>query len=194
MDTTLAGGVERRVLRLIRQHHLIPPGSTVLLAVSGGADSLALVQILARLQDRVSATLHVAYVDHGLRAVAALEAERAFVAEIAASLGIEFHGVRVATDTVKRSPEDAARTGRYHALARLAGALGAERVATGHTRSDQAETVLLRLLRGAGIAGLAAMVPDAPWPVPDVVSPRLLRPLLGLSRAETASYLSLIHI
>ncbi|MFN8557813.1 MAG: tRNA lysidine(34) synthetase TilS [Dehalococcoidia bacterium] len=165
--------------------------ATLLVAVSGGPDSLALLHALARVAPPASIALHVAYFDHGLRPAADVAAEREFVAEQAAALGLPFSwgaaDVCGEARRQRRSIEDAARRCRYAYLGRLTTTIGAEAVATGHTATDQAETVLLRLLRGAGVAGLAAMAPRARWPLagdgPDVV-----RPLLALPRGRTLAY------
>jgi len=192
-DQRTARRLERRVLRFIREHGLaeVDGGRRWLLAVSGGADSLALLHVMARLAGELDITLAVAYVDHGIRPPEAIAAEQAFVGAQARGLELPFLAGRARLDGragARLSPEDAARRGRYTALAELATRAGAGCVATGHTRSDQAETVLLRLLRGSGVRGLAAMVPDAPWPMAADHPPRLVRPLLGLDREETAAY------
>jgi tRNA(Ile)-lysidine synthase len=188
-DLPTARQLERRVARFIDERRLTAAGDAVLLAVSGGPDSLALLYILARTKRRHGAALIAAYVDHGIRPAGETEADRAFVAGHAAALGVPFVSARFASQPgARRSPEEAARLGRYRALARLAHDAHAAAVATGHTRSDQAETVLLRLLRGSGLRGLAAMAPVAPWPVPWQRPPALLRPLLILDRAETELY------
>lgn len=161
----------------------------VVLAVSGGVDSLALLHALARIDN--GSALHVAYFDHGLRAEAEVWAEREFVAAQAAALGLPFlHGredVRAVARQQHRSIEDAARRCRYAFLARTARDIGAGYVATGHTASDQAETVLLRIVRGTGIEGLGGMDWRASWPLGGV-GPVLIRPLLGLWRRDTAAY------
>lgn len=135
-----------------------PPGSTLDCAVSGGADSLALMALAVDAGCRVTAW----HVDHGLRAGSAAEA--AVVAGVAAGLGAEFQAVAVAVGAGPNL-EERARQARRAVLP--AG------VATGHTADDQAETVLINLLRGSGLDGLAAMRPG-----PD-------KPLLGLRRWET---------
>lgn len=189
-DVRMARRLERRVLRFVAEQRLLPAGETVVLAVSGGADSLALLHIVAGNRRRLAVEVVVAYVDHGLRPAGEVAAERAFVEAQARALDLPFMAVAVPPLVAgwRRSPEEAARCGRYAALAALAGDVGAGRVATGHTASDQAETVLLRLVRGSGIRGLAAMRPEAAWPVPAEAAPRLVRPLLTVSRAETAAY------
>jgi tRNA(Ile)-lysidine synthetase-like protein len=153
-------------------------GDGIAVAVSGGADSLALLHALRTLSVRRGWRLAVATVDHGLRPDAAADA--AFVADHAASLGLESHLLRVAPEELEarrgEGPEGTARAARYRALAEAAAKAGCRFVATGHTLDDQAETVLLQLLRGAGPDGLAAMAPRDGW---------LLRPLLAVRREQT---------
>jgi tRNA(Ile)-lysidine synthase len=170
---------------------------TVLAAVSGGPDSLALLHALARLaaaprpNPMHSVRLHVAYFDHGLRAAEDVAAECAFVEEQARVLGLPFAcgraDVRGFARARRLSLEDAARRCRYAYLGRAAALAGAETVAVGHTASDQAETVLVRILRGTGIDGLAAMDWRSPWPIGGT-GPALIRPLLGVCREDTAAY------
>jgi tRNA(Ile)-lysidine synthase len=190
-DQRFAQTIERRVLRFIRQHSLTSSGDTVVAAVSGGPDSLALLHIAARLQNRLGIEVVAAYIDHGTRPAEVIADEHAFVAAEAGRCGVRFVSAR--SDLAGRrvrgmAPEDAARRGRYAALARLAADQGATIVATGHTRSDQAETVIMRILRGSGLRGLSAMDASAVWPVASSNRPALIRPLLELSRSETEAY------
>jgi tRNA(Ile)-lysidine synthase len=153
-------------------------GDGLAAAVSGGADSLALLHGLRTLAGPRSWRLAVVTVDHGLRPGSAADA--AFVVDHAKTLGLPATLVTLEPAELaehrRAGPEGAARTARYRALWRAAGELGCGWLATGHTLDDQAETVLLQLLRGAGAEGLAGMA---------VRSDRLLRPLLGVRRAET---------
>jgi tRNA(Ile)-lysidine synthase len=153
-------------------------GDGVAVAVSGGADSLALLHALRALAGPRDWRLAVVTVDHGLRPGSAADA--AFVADHAKALGLP---VRVCTlgpadlePHRQAGPEGAARAARYAALWPATDDLGCSWLATGHTLDDQAETVLLQLLRGAGPDGLAGMA---------VRGGRLLRPLLGARRADT---------
>lgn len=182
--------IERRVLGFVREGELVAGHEHVLLAVSGGPDSLALLLIFSQVREQLGVRCSVAYIDHGLRPAAAIAGEREVVAAVAADFAMPSlsAAVDVAGEGRGRSPEEAARQARYAALARLAADAGATAVATGHTASDQAETVLLRIIRGTGVRGLAGMTPAAPWPVPGTRRPALLRPLLCLSRAETEAY------
>jgi tRNA(Ile)-lysidine synthase len=162
-------------------------GDGLAVAVSGGADSLALLHALRTLAGPRGWRLAVVTVDHGLRPGSAADA--AFVADHAKALGVE---ARLATLTPAdlaphraAGQEGAARAARYEALWHAAGELGCGWLATGHTLDDQAETVLLQLLRGAGPDGLAGM---------PVRSGRLLRPLLGVRRAETRGCCSAVGV
>jgi tRNA(Ile)-lysidine synthase len=157
-------------------------GETVLVAVSGGADSVALLHLLRSLSTELSLTLHVLHVDHGLRADSARDA--AFVREIATRLGVPVEVTRVTVATGD-SLESAARVERYTALEARARSLGAERIAVGHTLDDQAETVLMRMLVGAGVRGLAAIPP---------VRGRVIRPLIETRRADLVALLGAIGL
>ena len=153
-------------------------GDGVAVAVSGGADSLALLHALRVLSRPRRWDLAVLTVDHGLRPGSAADA--AFVADHAKSLGLPARVLTLAPADLEAhqtaGPEGAARAARYAALWPAADDLGCRWLATGHTLDDQAETVLLQLLRGTGPDGLAGMA---------VRSGRLLRPLLTTRRAET---------
>ncbi len=168
---------------------LAPKGVSILVAVSGGPDSLCLLDALARQTVRRGWRLGVACLDHGLRPESRAEVARVRVE--AESRGLSFYTTRVdvrgRARRRKRSLEATARAARYDWLAATARRHGFEAVATGHTADDQAETVLLRLLRGAGVTGLAAMRPvgAVPGSRPPV---RLLRPLLTTTRAEVEAY------
>jgi tRNA(Ile)-lysidine synthase len=153
-------------------------GDGVAVAVSGGADSLALLHAMRTLAPPRGWRLEVVTVDHGIRPGSAADAE--FVADHAKSFGLRAHLARIPAAELAAAggagPEGAARAARYRALAELAQVAGCRYVATGHTLDDQAETVLLQLLRGTGPDGLAGMPVRDGW---------LLRPLLGVRREET---------
>ena len=155
----------------MREHDLLPPGSLVV-AVSGGADSTALLLLLADLAPQLGLDLHVAHFDHRLRPRASAK-DAQFVADLA-----QQHGATIRIGRADAAPksEDEARELRYAFLRRAESEVGATRIATGHTRDDQAETVLLHATRGSGLAGLAGMRPQRD----DIV-----RPLLVIGRAET---------
>lgn len=173
-----------QVRAAIRRHDLVRPGMRVLVALSGGPDSVALAHICKVLHDAGDFELSgVAHLNHGLREGAADDA--AFCAEVASSLGVPIEGgvadVRKLAMDRGISIEAAAHDARYVFLAAAARRQGAERIALGHTLDDQAETVLLRLLRGAGSRGLAGMHPRrGPF----------IRPVLGLRRTGLHDFLS----
>jgi tRNA(Ile)-lysidine synthase len=158
-------------------------GGGVLVACSGGADSVALTAALARCADTLGVRVAVGHVDHALRAESAREAEA--VRAVAAGLALPFHLARLEPiDTSRLGLEAAAREERYRALAMLAREAKADRVATAHTRRDQAETVLLRLARGGGPGALAAI--RRARPLDERVM--LVRPLLEVPREATEAY------
>ncbi|NWG15538.1 MAG: tRNA lysidine(34) synthetase TilS [Chloroflexi bacterium] len=177
------------VLRVIRQQRLIPPGCTVVVGISGGADSLAQLHILRELAPRCRFRLHAATLDHHLRGEAGA-ADVRFVQDIARLWDIPLTTGHADVLALARrnglSIEAAARQARYDFLAQTARAVGADRVAVAHHADDQAETVLMHLLRGAGLAGLSGMAARAPLPGhPDLT---LIRPLLTITRAEIEDY------
>jgi tRNA(Ile)-lysidine synthase len=157
----------------------IPHGG-VLLAVSGGPDSTALLR--AALRVGATVPLHVATVDHGLRATSAAEASE--VAAAARQLGLPHRTLAWTGPKPSHGLQAAARAARYDLLARCAHSLGATWVLTGHTRDDQAETVLMRLFAGSGPAGLAGMRAERPL----AGTVRLGRPFLGLPKASLVAY------
>lgn len=168
-----------RIRSTIARRGMLKGGETVLVAVSGGPDSLCLLEALYRLAPALDLALHVAHFDHRLRDGSARDA--AFVGRVAARLGLP-STVRAAdaTNVPKgRSPEEAARDRRYAFLEGTADAIGATRIATGHTLDDQAETVLMRVLAGTGTRGLGGIPP---------VRGRVVRPLIETRRSETEAF------
>jgi len=163
---------------------------TVAVAVSGGADSVALLRGLVALKTGGEGRLAVAHLNHGLRGREA-EADEAFVVDLCRRLDVSCHigGARVAEVAAGRGDglEEAARVARYRFLAETASQIGARYVATAHTADDQAETILHRILRGTGIAGLAGM-PRAR--AIEGCGASLIRPLLGVHRSELVAYLT----
>jgi tRNA(Ile)-lysidine synthase len=185
-----AEGLELDVLNFIHRHGLLSAGQKVLVAVSGGADSVCLVRILFNLRDRLGISLHVAHLDHLLRGRES-EADSSYVAEMAAGLGlpctIEKRDVRAYQKQYRLSLEEAAREVRYKFLFEIAQKTGAQRVAAGHTRNDQVETILLHILRGAGMRGLTGLQPLQVLDI-DSRNMSLIRPLLKIERVETEAY------
>lgn len=157
---------------------LTPAGARCLVAVSGGPDSLALLDLLVLTSDLHHRTLLVGHVDHGISESSAAVADQVAVA--AAARGLPCHRVRLELGT--KASESRARVARRASLLAMAKDAGAERIVLAHHADDQAETVLLRLLRGSGPAGLTGMAPRAGvW----------VRPLLTVSRSELLEHLAL---
>ena len=146
----------RAALREARGGPLIPRGASVLVAVSGGPDSMALLHVLALLRARLAFGLFAHGVDHGLRPAASAELDLA--ADLARSLEVPFSRSRVSLPP-GGNLQARARTVRWEALRTAASRTGADRIATGHHADDRAETVLMRILRGTGPRGLAALPP-----------------------------------
>ena len=183
-----SGSLVERVGEATRKHRLVQPGDRILAAVSGGADSMALLQTLADLRQTLDFSLAVAHLDHQLRGDES-RADAVFVEAQAGRLDLPFHveaiDVRGLARDLGISLEMAARRARYDFFRRLARAHGYHAVATGHTLDDQAETLLLRLARGAGGQGLSAMA----WSVV-LDGLRVIRPLREATRAELRAFLA----
>jgi tRNA(Ile)-lysidine synthase len=168
--------VRREVARALDRGGLLAPGERVVVACSGGPDSLTLLDALARLAPPRELHLCAVHVDHGLRLGSAAEAGA--VAAAAARRGLPFRGVTVRVEE-GGSLQDAARRARHQALRRAADETGATAIALGHTADDQAETVLMRALSGATPRALTGMAPR---------SGPLVRPLLRLWRRDILAY------
>jgi tRNA(Ile)-lysidine synthase len=171
-----------RVLGTIREHGLLEEGDRVLVAVSGGPDSTALLHALVKLAPRLQITLAAASVDHGLRPESAGEARE--VRRRCQRIGVGCEVVEVDLGKARRphvSIQEAARDARLAALEETAGRLGCNKIALGHIADDQAETVLFRILRGTGIAGLAGIPYQRGL---------FVRPLLDVRRAQILAFLT----
>jgi tRNA(Ile)-lysidine synthase len=166
----------------IDRHRMLAAGDIVVLAVSGGIDSMAMFHLLLRLRTRYHISLHVAHLNHDLRGTESAEAAN-FVRR-----QCETHQIPVTITTAEGrtlrdrgvgSLQAAARDLRYRCLEQVADEQGATRIALGHHRNDQAETVLMNLLRGSGVRGLGGIPP---------VRGRIIRPLIDCSREEIERY------
>ena len=161
------------------------PGEKIVVGVSGGPDSLALLYVLFHLQDELDFTLHVAHLDHKFRG-AESAADADFVKEQSRKLSIAFTIETIGVPNIirlnKLSSEDGARQVRYQFYDRVAKKVGAAKVALGHNADDQAETMLMRLFRGSGSQGLSG--------IPKMRDGKYIRPLLSSSREEIEKFLS----
>ena len=175
-------GVERSY-REIRKRGLLDRGDHVAIAFSGGPDSLCLLHLLARLAPALDLRLVALHVDHGLRTEARQEARRAD--ELAEEAGVPFRLLRAELGGAAGNLQERARDARALLLGEAAEAEGCQRLALGHTADDQAETVIMRAVRGAGPRGLAAMA----WQ-----DGTIIRPLLATTRQEIEAYLTSLHL
>ncbi len=167
------------VSKTMSRYSMLRPGERVVAAVSGGPDSVCLLHVLKTLAPRIGFELAgVAHFNHKLRAEAS-DADQAFVAELAQRLGLPFHLASGAPGAGNLEQE--ARRARRAFFSALIDSRKADRIALGHTRDDQAETVLLRLARGSGLSGLAGILP--------VTEEGFVRPLFDVFRAEVEAYL-----
>jgi tRNA(Ile)-lysidine synthetase-like protein len=166
------------VRRTIRERALVSPGDHVLVACSGGPDSITLLHVLHRLRSELGVTICAASIDHGLRPDSASEVGQ--VGAFAGTLGVPFYSACVEVPRQGASIQARARELRYRALQEIAHAHHAIRVAVGHTQDDQAETVVARLLRGSGLRGLGGIEARR--------SDGVIRPLLDCRRSDVRSY------
>ncbi len=182
--------LEQRVLDFTRQHHLVSGGEKLVVAVSGGADSVCLLHILVGLQAKLKVKLHLAHLNHQLRD-ADSEADADYVSDLARKLGItatiERRDVKAYQKKKRLSPEEAAREVRYRFLTEVAKDISAKRVAVGHTQDDHIETILMHLIRGAGTRGMRGLQPSTEWPS-KAGNLTVIRPLLEVSHQETEDY------
>jgi len=168
-----------RVAQTIDRHRMFPP-RRVGVAVSGGADSVCLLHVLGELAPRYGLELSVLHINHNLRADES-RADAEFVRALAAQLDLPFHIRELDLSAADDNLEQAARRGRLAFFQELLSTGVLDRTALGHTRSDQAETVLFRFLRGSGSAGLAGIRP--------VTANGIVRPLIEVERSQVLDYL-----
>lgn len=168
----------KQIKKTIEYYHLLEKGDAVVAAVSGGADSVFLLHALCALQKEYHLTLYAAHVNHGLRADTAKRDEefvRAFCEERKVPLFIKHADVKKTAKEKKMSEEEAGRYVRYAFFDELQRTLPADKIATAHHKNDQAETVLMNLIRGSGLAGFGGIAPKRDT---------IIRPLLSLARKE----------
>jgi tRNA(Ile)-lysidine synthase len=181
-------GGEKKLLRTVTQtieeNAMVQPGDSILVAVSGGPDSVALIHILDALAPILSVRLAIAHLNHGLR-LQESERDAEFVASLARNLKLPLYlekkDVRGYRDRHKLSPEEAARQVRYAFFSQVAEKNGFTKIAVGHHLDDNAELVLMFFLRGSGSLGLSG--------IPPVRGARIIRPLINIQRSEIIEYL-----
>jgi tRNA(Ile)-lysidine synthase len=184
--------LEQRVIGFIQKHNLFSADDRLVVAVSGGADSVCLLHILVQWRKELGVELHVAHLNHQLRG-AESDSDAGYVSDLARRLDvpatIERRDVAAYRDQKGGSLEEAARESRYSFLAEVASVIGASKVVVGHTRDDHIETIVMHLLRGAGTAGLCGLQPSSVLPYGENSGQlEVVRPLLELSRQETLGY------
>mgnify|MGYP001595136112 FL=1 len=173
-----------KIQNTIKKYSLLAKADKVIVGVSGGPDSVALCLALQKLKEAWNLKLYVAHLDHGLLAGSGKDVE--FVRKLCRNLEIEFFSKKI---EVRRfypvgSLEEAARKARFEFFSALSKKLNADKLALGHNLDDQAETVLMRLIRGAGLSGLSAILPKR-----DINGLCVIRPLIETSRYEINGFL-----
>jgi tRNA(Ile)-lysidine synthase len=173
-----------KVRKIIKQHNLINKGDKIAVGVSGGPDSVALLFLLNALKKELRLTLHIAHLDHMLRKDS--RKDREFVEKLAKQLNIPISTAQISVRRLARkgSLEEIARNARLGFLFKVARDIKADKIALGHNLDDQAETVLMRILRGSGLYGLSGILPKR-----KIAGFTIIRPLVEIKRKEIDSYL-----
>lgn len=168
----------QNVYKYVLDHRMILPGEKVLVACSGGPDSVALLNILVEMREQLQCEIFVAHVNHSMRGTES-DRDADFVSALSGKLNLKVSVARIRKGLA--TSENSARKLRYAKLNTIAIKFGCTKIATGHTQDDQAETVLFFALRGSGVAGLSGIHP---------VRENLIRPLLETDRKDVLRYLS----
>ena len=176
--------IQNKVLNYINDKKLISFGDSLICAVSGGADSVCMLDILVNLKDTLSLNIYVAHLNHGLRGKEA-DSDEQFVKGLCKKYSLPFYSkkldVKELSKKLKVSCEEAGRIARYEFFDELREKLNIKKISTAHNKNDDAETVLMRILRGTDIAGLSGISPFN--------ENNIIRPVLCLSRSEIEDYL-----
>jgi len=180
--------LEKKALETIASHDMLSRGDKVVVGVSGGPDSVALLMFLKGIADRFELDLNVFHLDHMFRGKESVEDAR-YVEELARDIGLPARVESIDVPSLVAeggpSPQDAARRVRRERLMSYAEEIGARRIALGHTADDQVETFLMRVIQGAGLTGLGGI---------SAVSGKFIRPLIGVWRAEVEEYCALMKV
>ena len=171
--------MQNKLLSFLHRFDMVQPRDTVICAVSGGADSMALLWAMYLLKDKLGIRLEAAHFNHNLRGEESLR-DAAFVADFCRIHGIPLHMGEGKVETGEKGLEAAARNARYAFLQSLSG-----KIATAHTADDNAETLLMHLIRGTGLKGLGGIAP---------VRENIIRPMLTVTRQEVLAFLAKEHI
>ena len=176
--------IANQALLTIKRYAMFKKKDLVVVAVSGGPDSLALLFLLNSFKKNLGIKLHIAHLDHGLRNDSS--DDLLFVEDLCRRLKLPVTAERIPAKSFpeKGSTEENARLLRYNFLFKVADKIGATRIAVGHTKDDQAETVLMRLLRGSGLSGLSGILP-----VRNIAGYTVVRPLIDTTRKDIENYL-----
>lgn len=177
--------VLQTVLKTVYEHDMLKNGDRVLAAVSGGADSVCMLHVLSKLREELNIEIFCAHLNHGLRGEAA-DSDEEFVSKLCRQLKIKFFSKKVNVAELaaqkKQTVEEAGRNARYEFFAEVCEKHRLNKTATAHNKNDNAETVLMRILRGTGTDGLGG--------IPHIREDGVIRPLLNVSRAEIEKYCS----
>ncbi|MFH0790886.1 MAG: tRNA lysidine(34) synthetase TilS [Candidatus Omnitrophota bacterium] len=173
-----------RIKQTIKKYNLINKGDKILVGVSGGPDSVTLLYLLNNLKKELNLTLHIAHLDHMLRKDS--HKDRLFVEKLAGKLNLPISCAQINVEELSKhgSQEEIARNTRLSFFFRAAKQIKAKKIALGHNLDDQAETVLMRLLRGSGLYGLSGILPKR-----IIAGYEIIRPLIEIKRREIESFL-----
>ena len=181
--------IVNKIKQTVKRSDLISPGDKVIIGVSGGPDSLALLYIMNSIKNELGLTLYIAHLNHMIRKQS--KADLHFVKNASKKLNLKFVSdeVNVAKLAKKGSIEEVAREARLKFFFKAAKKFKASKIALGHTRDDQAETVLMRILRGSGLCGLRGIVPKR-----NINGFTIIRPLIDLDRKQIDRFLKKIKV
>jgi tRNA(Ile)-lysidine synthase len=176
-----------KIKSTIKKHNMLKKNDSVLVGLSGGPDSVTLLHVLCELKKEYALNIIIAHLDHKFRGDESV-CDRKFCEDLAKKYNLEIAWDAIDVPKVAKekgiSPEEAARFERYDFFKRVAKEKGISKIAVGHTRDDQAETVLMRIIRGAGMKGLGGISP-----VKDIQGYEIIRPLIEISRKEVEDFI-----